>query len=318
MTKCLDYLLIGTVALLLSGCGQEPATSPSSPVPGEKPAAATKSPATNGATATVQPDTGEILLFPAQPRSGDCLKAVVTGKKGPLVFQWRVNGDELSERTGNSLCDSELRRDDVVEVRLAGTEIGTEAVIANSPPRILEVSADVEAARQRGDIAVEAVTGDREGDEVELRYQWLLNDEEDLFSTGALLAADRYRKGDRIQFKLTPFDGFDEGETYVSAVLTIPNAPPMISSKPPETFEALEYLYPVQATDPDGDKLSYRLEDAPEGMSIDDAGLVRWNLAAAKRGDYPVKITVEDTDGGKAIQSFTINLGAPKQSSPNP
>lgn len=318
MTKCLDYLLIGAVSLLLTACGQEPATSPSSPAPGEKSTAAPKSSATNGATATARPDTGEIRLFPVQPRSGDCLKAVVTGKKGPLVFQWRVNGEELLERTGNSLCDMELRRDDVVEVRLAGTEIGAEAVIANSPPRILEVSADVKAAQQRGDIAVDAVTGDSEGDEVELRYQWLINDEEDLFSTGEILAADRYRKGDRIQFKITPFDGFDEGEPYLSAVLTIPNAPPRLTSKPPEAFEALEYLYPVQAVDPDGDKLSYRLEEGPEGMRIDETGRVSWNLAGVKAGGYPIKITVEDTDGGKATQSFTINLGAPKQSSPLP
>lgn len=100
--------------------------------------------------------------------------------------------------------------------------------------------------------------------------------------------------------------------------MTIPNAPPSISSKPPEAFTALEYLYPVQAVDPDGDKLSYRLEDGPEGMSIDETGKASWNLAGAKPGEFPVKITVEDTDGGKATQSFTINLGAPKQSSPLP
>lgn len=317
MTKCLKCFLISALVALLFACGQESVTREPEKPGAEKQVANSPSPAAKGTTATAQPHTGEIRLFPAQPRSGDCLKAVVTGKKGPLVFQWRVNGGELPERTGNSLCDMELRRDDVVEVRLAGTEIGAEAVIANSPPRILEVSADVEAAQKRKDIAVEAVTGDSEGDEVELRYQWLINDEEDLFSTGELLAADRYRKGDRIQFRITPFDGFDEGETYASAVLTIPNAAPRISSSPPKTFTSLEYLYPVQATDPDGDEISYLLEDAPEGMSIDDAGLVRWNLTAAKRGDYPVKITVVDADGAKSTQSFSITL-APAQSSPNP
>ena len=318
MTKCLDYLLIGTVALLLLACSQEPAITQSPEPDTEKSVAISTPRAETAATVEPKADAFGIRLLPERPESGDCLKAIVTGKKGPLVFQWRINGEEVSEREGNSLCDAGLKRDDIVEVWLVGAENGAELAIGNSPPRILEVTADVEAAQQRKNITIGAVTDDVDGDEVELRYQWLINNEEDLFSSTETLAADRYRKGDHIQFRITPFDGFDEGETYVSAVLTIPNAPPMISSKPPEAFEALEYLYPVQAVDPDGDKLGYRLEEAPEGMSIDETGRVGWNLAGAKPGEYPVKITVGDTDGGKATQSFTINLGAPKQSSPLP
>ena len=318
MTKCLKCFLISALVALLFACGQESVTREPEKPGAEKQGANSPSPAAKGTTATAQPHTGEIRLFPAQPRSGDCLKAVVTGKKGPLVFQWRVNGGELPERTGNSLCDMELRRDDVVEVRLAGTEIGAEAVIANSPPRILEVSADVEAAQKRKDIAVEAVTGDSEGDEVELRYQWLINDEEDLFSTDETLAADRYRKGDRIQIRITPFDGFDEGSKFISQVLTIPNTPPRIVSSPPTEFTDSDYMYPVEAVDPDGDKLIYRLEEAPKGMNIDKKGVLSWSLSEAKRGNYPIKITVEDPDGGKATQSFSITIASSEQSSPNP
>ena len=313
MTKCLDYLLIGTVALFLSACSQEPATTQSPDPDTEKLVAISTPRAETAATVDPKADNFDIRLLPERPQSGDCLKAIVTGKKGPLVFQWRVNSEELPERDGNSLCDAGLKRADIIEVRLVGSENGAELAIGNSPPRILEVSAGVEAAQQRKDITIGAVANDVDGDEVELRYQWFVNNEEDLFATTETLAADRYRKGDRIQVKITPFDGIDDGEPYLSAVLTIPNAPPSISSKPPEAFEALEYLYPVQAVDPDGDKLSYRLEEAPEGMSIDQMGKVSWNLAGIKPGEYPVKITVEDTDGGKITQSFAINLGAPKE-----
>jgi len=313
MTKCLKCFLISALVALLFACGQESVTTQAvKPDTGKTVA---KSTASAAKAATVEPkaDTVDIRLLPERPQSGDCLKAVVTGKRGPLIFQWRVNGEDVPKYEGSSLCEAGLKRDDIVEVRLAGTESGTELAIGNSPPRILEVSADVEAAQQRKDITIGAIADDVDGDEVELRYQWFVNNEEDLFANTETLAADRYRKGDRIQFKIKPFDGFDEGESYVSAVLTIPNALPRLTSKPPEEFEALEYLYPVQAVDPDGDKLSYRLEEAPEGMSIDETGRVGWNLAGAKPGEYPVKITVEDTDGGKITQSFTINLGVPKE-----
>ena len=138
-----------------------------------------------------------------------------------MVFQWWINGEELPEQTGNNLCDVELKRDDVVEVLLTGTENRAEITIGNSPPRIVKASVDIDAALRQEDIRIDTETADDDGDAVELRYEWLVNDEEDLFSTDETLAADRYRKGDRIQIRITPFDGFDEGSKFISQVLTI-------------------------------------------------------------------------------------------------
>jgi hypothetical protein len=316
MTKSLQYLFFCGIAALLPACGQETATSQSTNTNEVKPAMPATMSASKEVASASQTDTADIRLLPENPKSGDCLKAFLTGKKGSMVFQWWINGEELPEQTGNNLCDVELKRDDVVEVLLTGTASRAETTIRNTPPRILKATVGIDAALRQEDIRIDAVTTDVDGDAVELRYEWLVNNEEDLFSTDETLSADRYRKGDRIQIRITPFDGFDEGSRFISQVLTIPNTPPRIVSTPPTEFTDSDYLYPVEAVDPDGDKLSYRLEEAPEGMSIDDAGLVRWNLAAAKRGDYPVKITVEDDDGAKSTQSFSITI-APAPSSPN-
>lgn len=317
MTKCLQYFLACGITVLLTACGQESATSQSAKANEVKPAMTATTSAPKKEASVPQSDTANIRLLLENPKTGDCLKAFVTGKKGPLIFQWWVNGEELPEQTRNSLCGIELRRDDVVEVRLAGTEGRAEITIGNNPPHIVKASVGIEAALRQEDIHIDTETADVDGDAVELRYEWLVNDEEDLFSSSETLAADRYRKGDRIQIRITPFDGFDEGNSFISQVLTIPNTPPRIVSSPPAEFTDSDYMYPVEAVDPDGDKLLYRLEEAPKGMNIDKLGVLSWTLSEAERGDYPINIIVEDSDGGKATQSFSITI-APAQSSPNP
>jgi Putative Ig domain len=56
------------------------------------------------------------------------------------------------------------------------------------------------------------------------------------------------------------------------------NGPPVITSTPLTKILATNvYQYQVTATDPNNDKLTYRLTQAPEGMSIDETtGLIHW------------------------------------------
>jgi len=109
------------------------------------------------------------------------------------------------------------------------------------------------------DVNVFPLAEDKDGDSVSFRYQWLINNEADPFLTEAKLPGDRFVKGDRVQVRITPFDGQEEGPVYQSYVMTVPNAPPRITSQPPENFEALEYQYQAKTSDPDGDKLVYQL-----------------------------------------------------------
>jgi hypothetical protein len=163
------------------------------------------------------------------------------------------------------------------------------------------------------------VAEDQDGDPVEFRYQWLINGEADPFLTEAKLPGDRVVKGDRIQVRITPYDGLNEGPAYQSYVMPIPGAPPKILSQPPPRFEALEYRYQFRARDPAGGKLIYSLEKAPAGMTIDQAtGLITWPLGGVKPGDYPVKIVATDAEGGAASQEYTLTLGAPAPSPKQP
>jgi hypothetical protein len=70
----------------------------------------------------------------------------------------------------------------------------------------------------------------------------------------------------------------------------------------------MAYLqYDADATDGDGDVLTYALASAPEGATIDAAtGLISWSTRIA--GTYSFSVTAADDKGGVATQTFTVTV----------
>jgi len=96
----------------------------------------------------------------------------------------------------------------------------------------------------------------------------------------------------------------------VTVLNHIPNNPPKIASEPVLSVTAgMLYTYDVNATDPDGDALFYRLITAPAGMSIDDStGLITWIPFSSQAGVKKVVVEAVDIKGGKVAQSFNISV----------
>ena len=92
------------------------------------------------------------------------------------------------------------------------------------------------------------------------------------------------------------------------------NKPPRIISTPITTAtENVLYKYDVDATDPDGDALTYSLTTKPAGMSINaNTGLISWTPSSSQIGNNNVVVRVSDNKGGTATQSFTIVAAADK------
>ena len=68
-----------------------------------------------------------------------------------------------------------------------------------------------------------------------------------------------------------------------------------------------DYLYDVDAVDPDDDVLNYSLTTTPSGMSINPvSGLIHWSPTHEQIGDHHVKVEVSDGRGGLAFQEFII------------
>jgi len=110
-----------------------------------------------------------------------------------------------------------------------------------------------------------------------------------------------------------------------SFIIVVSEAPPVTPSPPPpppinhaptitstpDTLLAtvgVLYTYDVEATDPNGDTLTYSLTTKPAGMDINDTtGVINWTPTIAQIGDH--NVTVEVSDGEKSTtQSFTITV----------
>jgi hypothetical protein len=64
-----------------------------------------------------------------------------------------------------------------------------------------------------------------------------------------------------------------------------------------QTLEGSTLSFAVDATDPDGDGLTYVLADAPAGMAIDPNGIVTWSPGAGSTGVYQVTVKATDDRG---------------------
>ncbi|WP_287699209.1 putative Ig domain-containing protein [Microcystis sp. M046S2] len=102
----------------------------------------------------------------------------------------------------------------------------------------------------------------------------------------------------------------DGGIAYQNYYIRVtPNQAPIINSQPLELAQlGVTYKYDVIAKDADNDALTYNLLQAPQGLTIDQFGRIRWQSASQNQGIYPVTIQVSDGRGGITTQTYNLTL----------
>ena len=104
-------------------------------------------------------------------------------------------------------------------------------------------------------------------------------------------------------------------QSYVITVTQFVNTPPVITSQPITSANSGEfYQYDVQATDTDGDTLSYSLSVAPSGMTISGSS-ISWTPDNAQVGGHAVTVVVSD-GADTAEQAYTLTVSAPANQPP--
>lgn len=309
-------VVIGFLCAVLAACGEDapqpapatpsatPETSAQHPDSGESVQAVVKGGGTGSGGVTV-------TILPENPTSKGCLRATIRGVPGSSLVTWSVNGITVASGTETQLCSKNYVRGDQVSVHVGTSDVGASATvtIGNSLPRIVDISATPEEIVSGVNVTVTPIAEDDDGDDVDFTYQWLINGEPDPRLTDATLPAGAFAKGDSLQVQIIPNDFFDDGPMYTSFATVVVNAPPVITSKPPEGIASLDYTYQVVANDPDDDTFTYRLEEAPDGMTIDeDTGLIEWSLIEATPGEHTIAIIVADPDGAEAAQEYILTL----------
>jgi hypothetical protein len=188
------------------------------------------------------------------------------------------------------------------------------AIMPNSPPVVTRVTLSPGEPHVGDRVRVEAEGKDQDGDAVTYLFRWYRNNKtvEGAAGDTANLETVGFLRGDDLMVEVTPQDGYDKGRPFHSPLLTIVNNHPVITSSPASAIREGLYEYRVQATDPEGDPLTYTLETAPSGMVIDKAsGRIQWQVPVDAKGPQRVRVSVRDNRDGYAFQEFELGVTPP-------
>lgn len=231
--------------------------------------------------------------------------------------QWMVNGNPLREQTGSTLPPDLLKKGDRVSVEIVpddGKERGAiyrtaEAVVINTPPIISSLSVRPQPAKPGDRLEAFVEVADPDRDNIELSFRWWRNAAVAQEGEGAVLDTAGFARMDVVTVEVTPRDRTALGKPIKSEPFVLGNSPPTILSTPSAPVSRERYEYVVKAIDPEGDRIRYRLETAPPGMTIEaDTGRMVWLVAPELTGTYKVRVVAEDSQGGTAFQEFDVTL----------
>jgi len=138
--------------------------------------------------------------------------------------------------------------------------------------------------------------------EITYKYDWSLNGQP--VGTGSNNLSG-FKRGDNVVVTITPFDGELPGRPR-KLIMDIKNTTPKISESKEPKYDGKIFTVQINASDPDGDALSYELLNGPEGMTIDKKnGIVNWPVQGNGSGEYPVSVKITDGHGGEITYQMT-------------
>ena len=239
-------------------------------------------------------------------------------------YRWFANGNVISGQTGGSLPAALLKRGDQVSVEVTpfdGTTNGlpylsAPVLIVNTPPIVPSLTVDIDYGAQGRQLLAHAEVLDPDHDEVMLTYRWKINDSVTKEGQDNTLSVTGLTSQDVVSVEVTASDGNTNGTTTTSGRFAMSNSSPTITSKPPVSTDGGVYTYLVQASDADGDPITYKLEDGPPGMSIgEQTGQIHWAVTSEATGKHHIKVVAQDNRGGFAAQDFDVSVAAPPKAS---
>jgi len=314
-----------TAVLLACGGGDEAPARPgggaAAPSAGDGSAARSASPEPAEEGAGAAPRIRSVRLDPPDPASGENVTAVVEaedpdGDPVSLDYEWRVKGRVAGGNEPRLLLLGASKRD-VVEVVVTphdgerrGEPVRAKARVRNRAPELQAVQIEPSGTiTGSDDIVLRPRARDVDGDELMFEYRWTVNGRS-LDHGGPVLETDQLQRGDVVQVTVTASDGDETSDPIRTPELRVANGVPRITSQPEVPEEGQPFSYRVRAEDPDGDRLSFSLDEAPSGMDINPvSGEISWRPRADAEGPARVRIRVEDMQGGEALQEFELTLG---------
>jgi len=303
MDKCAIVLLV--LSLLLVSCSNKPEM------------AENKSDLNKPAESGLSQDSADafVTIEPTSIHKGMSVNAITRGISGKITFQWEVNGVAVKTSNETYLDTSSLQKGDRIRViAIAGNKryFSKEISVINSPPVIKTAYLFPKDPKAESEFKVTVSGIDFDNDEITYRFEWYVNGQKVEESNIGSFKRIGLKRGDEVSVKIIPFDGSTEGFPVSRSVILV-NSKPLINHNIEYKASNGSLVATVHASDPDGDPLSYALKESPPGMTIDNSGLIKWNVPPDFKGSARVTVSVTDGHGGEASQSFFIEIAPEKR-----
>jgi hypothetical protein len=245
------------------------------------------------------------------------------GEASSYRYQWFVNKIAVQGATTSSFDTSTLHRGDRIHVVVTGSNVkgdggslqASPVTVPNAPPVIRSVALEQEVTSAGSRLLARVEASDADQDDIQFQFRWLRNDKVVSEGSENTVVLSELAQSDIVTVEATPYDSDGAGKPLRAAPLVVGNNPPRILSVPMMMSSAEIYEYAVRAEDPDGDPVSFELEGAPSGMTIDRAaGQVVWRPGVGISGTHHVKIIAADGKGARVWQEFDVSVPTTPQS----
>jgi hypothetical protein len=166
-------------------------------------------------------------------------------------------------------------------------------------------------------LTAEVTAKDPEGDEVALSFEWYVDGERLVARDKATLETPDFARGSRVKFTVTARDPGGAFAVSESPEVEVGNADPVIANDPAR-LGRLDGLL-LEAVDADGDEVSWRIEGAPQGVTLDRRGRLSVKGTTTEAGGhYDMKLVAEDGHGGSATLEIPLDVSPGSSAQPRP
>lgn len=246
----------------------------------------------------VATEEGEIRVSVAaqQPFTGSGTLLNLEGTlEGTGTASLSFSSIELFDEDGNGVATS--------------PQDGQLVVSGNAPPTFTSVPGDT-TAQVGQELSLQVEASDPEGDDVTFNLLQAPDGATINSTTGEFTWTPSEAQADSsFSIGVRASDGQSSSDATFTVTVGPANRPPEITSVPSGSVEPVQtFQGQVEATDPDGDDLSYSLDPDPDNASIDDTGAFQFTPTCLQR-DSEVSFTVTVSDGRESVEeSFTITV----------
>lgn len=223
------------------------------------------------------------------------------------TIDWYINGNIAESSGKRHFSSSAFKKGNIIQAIITKNKkeyYSNEIRITNTPPRIRRAEMVPALPRVGANITININAHDVDGDTIYYRYKWTLNGK---YVSDANYLNLEFKRDDMIVVEITPYDSDNNGSNIFVKNKIFNSSPLLTGNKP--SFDGKTYTYHLNVTDIDGDDITYKMLECPDGMSVSTSGVITWELRPEDAGRHEFTVLINDNNGGELIVPIIATIG---------